>query len=47
MLNEKLSQDESENNKLKNEIICLKEEMNKMRKVECDMTPFKGIILEQ
>ena len=47
MLNEKLSQAESENIKLKDEIISLKEEMNKRRKVECDMTPLKEIILEQ
>ena len=37
MLNEKLSQAKSENTKLKDEIISLKEEMNKRRKVECDM----------
>jgi hypothetical protein len=46
-LNEKLSQTKSDNNKLKDEIISLKEEMNKRRKVECDMTPLKAIILEQ
>ena len=47
VLNEKLSQDELENTKLKDEIISLKEEMNEMRKVECDMTPLKESILEQ
>jgi len=47
MLNKKLSQEESENIKLKDEIISLKEEMNKWRKVECDMTPLKGSILEK
>jgi hypothetical protein len=47
IFNEKLSQEESENNKLKDEIISLKEEMNKRRKVECDMTPLKENILEQ
>ena len=47
MLNEKLSQAESENTKLKDEIISLKEEMNKQKKVECDLTPLKGSILEQ
>ena len=47
MLNENLSQAESINTKLKDEIISLKEEMNKRRKVECDMTPLKGSILEQ
>ena len=41
VLNEKLSQVESDNNKLKDEIISLKEEINKRRKVECDMTPLK------
>jgi hypothetical protein len=47
MLNENLSQAELENTKLKVEIISLKEEMNKRRKVECDMTRLKGSILEQ
>ena len=47
MLNEKISQAESENTKLKDEIISLKEEMNKRRKVECDMTLLKGSLLEQ
>ena len=47
MLNEKLSQAEYENIKLKDEIISLREEMNKWRKVECDMTPLKENILEQ
>ena len=47
MLNEKISQEELENTKLKDEIISLKEEINKGRKVECDMTPLKGNILEQ
>ena len=47
MWNEKLSQDESENTKLKDEIISLKEEMNKWIEVECDMTPLKISILEQ
>ena len=47
LLNEKLSQAESDNNKLKDEIISLKEEMNKRRKVECDMTPLKASILEE
>ena len=47
VLNEKLSQVESDNNKLKDEIISLKEEMNKRRKVECDMTLLKESILEQ
>ena len=47
ILNEKLSWAESDNNKLKDEIISLREEMSKMRKVECDITPLKAIILQQ
>ena len=47
ILNEKISQVESDNNKLKDEIISLKEEMNKRRMVECDMSPLKRSILEQ
>ena len=45
MLNEKFSQEEYENVKLKDEIINLREEMNKRRKVECDMTPLKENII--
>ena len=47
ILNEKLPQTESKNTKLKDEIISLKEEINKRRKVECDMTPLKVSILEE
>ena len=47
MLNENLSQADSENIKLKDEIISLREETNKHRKVECDMTLLKENILEQ
>ena len=47
VLNENLSQAESNNNMLKDEIIGFKEEMDKRRKVECDMTPLKAKILEQ
>ena len=47
MLNENISQSKYGNTKLKNEIISLKEEMNKRRKVECDMTPLKVSSLEQ
>lgn len=47
MLNEKLSQAESENIKLKDVLINLREEMNKRRKVECDLTAPKENILEQ
>ena len=45
MLNEKLSQTESKNIKLKDEIISLREEMNKRRKVDNDMIPLKENIL--
>jgi chromosome segregation ATPase len=47
VLNEKLSQAKLDNNKLKDEIISLKAEMSKRRKVECDITPLKLSILEQ
>ena len=47
VLNENLSQPESENTKLKDEIISVKEEMHKWRNVECDMTLLKASILEQ
>ena len=47
VLNANLSQVESYNKKLKDEIINLKEEMHKRRKVECDMTSLKEIILKQ
>ena len=47
LLSEKISQSESDNDKLKNEIISLKVEVNKRIKVECDTTPFQASILEQ
>ena len=47
MLIEKLLQAESKNIKLKDEIISLREEMNKRRKVENNMIPLKENILEQ
>ena len=47
VLNEKLSEAKSDNNKLKDEIISLREKMRKRRKVECDMTPLKARILEK
>ena len=47
MLNEHLSQKEADNNKLKEEIISLKAELRKRRKVECDTTPLQASILEQ
>ena len=46
-LNEKLSQAEYKNIKLKDEIINLREEMNKQRKVDNNMIPLKENILEQ
>ena len=47
MLNEKISQTKFENIKLKDEIISLREEMNKKRKVECSVILLKENILEQ
>ena len=47
VLNENISQAELDNNKLKDEIISVKEEMDKRGKVECDMTSIKSSILEQ
>ena len=47
MLSEQLSQAESDNDKLKNEIISLKVDVNKRRKVESDTTLLQASILEQ
>ena len=47
MLNENLTQAESDINKLKNEIISLNAEVSKRKKVECDTTPLQASILEQ
>ena len=47
MLNEKLLQEKFENIKMKDEIISLREEMSKWRKMECSMIPLKENILEQ
>ena len=47
VLNEKICQAELDNNKLKDEIISLKEEVSKRRKVECDTTLLQASILEQ
>ena len=41
VLNENIYQDESNNNKLKDEIISLIVEVNKRRKLECDTTPLQ------
>ena len=47
MLYENISQEESDNNKLKEEIMSLKVEVRKRRKVECDTTSLQACILEQ
>ena len=47
MLSEKLSQAESDKSKLQSEIISLRAEVNKRRKVECETTPLQATILEQ
>ena len=47
MLSEKLYQVESDKSKLESEIISLREEVNKRRKVECETTPLRATILEQ
>ena len=45
LLNEKLLETESENLKLKDELICLREEMKKMRKVDDHLVLLKENIL--
>ena len=47
MLNEKVLEVESENQMLKDEIMSLRQEMNKMRKVDDHLVPLKENILEQ
>ena len=47
MLSEKLSQVESDNNKLKEEVINLKAEIHKWRKVDDETTPLRATILDQ
>ena len=47
MLSETLSQAELDKNKLKSEIISLRAEVNKRRKVECETTPLQATIMEQ
>ena len=47
MMRENISEVESDNDKLNNEIISLKAEVNKRRKVESDTTPLQASILEQ
>ena len=45
MLSEKLSQVESNNNKLKEKVINLKEEIHKRRKVDDETTPLRATIM--
>ena len=47
MLSENLSQAKSNNYKLKEEIISLKEEIHKQRKVDDETTPLRATILDQ
>lgn len=47
MLSEKLSQAELDRSKLQSEMISLRAEVNKRRKVECETTPLQATILEQ
>ena len=47
MLSEKLSQVESDNHKLKKEVINLKAEIHKRRKVDDETTPLRTTILDQ
>ena len=46
MLSEKLSQAESDNYKLKEELISLRQEIHKWRKVDDETTPFRATILK-
>ena len=47
MLSDKLSQAESDNNRLKDEVLSLKAEIKKRRKVEDGTTPLRATILDQ
>ena len=47
MLSENLSQEELDNNKLKDEVINLREKNHKRRKVEDETTPLRATILDQ
>ena len=47
MLSDMLSQEESDNNKLKDEVLSLKAESKKRRKVEDGTTPLRATILDQ
>jgi cell division protein FtsB len=47
MLSEKLSQAESDNKKLKEEVINLKAQIHKRRKVNDETTPLRATILDQ
>ena len=45
MLSEKISQEELDKNKLKDEVINLRVEMHKRRKVEDETTPLRATIM--
>ena len=47
MLSDKLSQVESDNNRIKDEVLSLKAEIKKRRKVEDGTTPLRATILDQ
>ena len=47
MLRKKLSQDESDNHKLKEEEVNLKAEIHKRRKVDDETTPLREAIMDQ
>jgi hypothetical protein len=47
MLSEKLSQAKSDNYKLKEEVISLREEIHNRRKVDDETTPLRATILKQ
>ena len=47
MLTDKLSQAESDNNRLKDEVLNLRAEIKKRRKVDDEITPLRATILNQ
>ena len=47
MLSDKLSQAESDNNRLKDEVLSLRVEMHKRRKIRNETTPLRATILDQ
>ena len=46
MLSDKLSQAESDNNMLKDEVLSLRAEMHKRRKIGNETTPLRATILD-